>query len=111
MSQSLTEIAQELKDSSKDVQLIYAFNATGKTRLSSKFIDPKVTDEEQEASGIKVMYYNAFTEDLFYWNNDLDNLKLIIRPNNFVMKFLKDEGQDRSIALNFQHYTNSSISL
>ncbi len=115
MSQSLTEIAQELKDSSKNVQLIYAFNATGKTRLSSKFrllVDPKVTDEEQEASGIKVMYYNAFTEDLFYWDNDLDNLKLIIRPNNFtnfVMKFLKDEGQDRSIALNFQYYTNSSI--
>ena len=37
MSQSLTEIAQRLKDSNKKVQLIYAFNGTGKTRLSRKF--------------------------------------------------------------------------
>ena len=121
MSQSLTEIAQTLKDSSKNVQLIYAFNGTGKTRLSRKFrllVDPKVTDEEQEeqeASGIKVMYYNAFTEDLFYWDNDLDadtNRKLIIRPNNFTnftMKFLKDEGQDMNIVSNFQYYTGSTI--
>jgi wobble nucleotide-excising tRNase len=121
MSQTLTEIAQLLKDSPKKVQLIYAFNGTGKTRLSRKFrllVDPKETaevQEEQEAPGIKVMYYNAFTEDLFYWDNDLDadtNRKLIIRPNNFTnfaMKFLKDEGQDRNIASNFQYYTGSTI--
>ena len=30
MSQSLTEIAQALKDSTKNVQLIYGFNGTGK---------------------------------------------------------------------------------
>jgi wobble nucleotide-excising tRNase len=61
------------------------------------------------------MYYNAYTEDLFYWDNDLDtdtNRKLIIRPNNFTnfaMKFLKDEGQDRNIVSNFQYYTGSTI--
>ena len=127
MSKTLNEIAKDLRDANKKVQLIYAFNGTGKTRLSRKFrllVDPKAKEEEQEqqegqdeqeVSGIKVMYYNAFTEDLFYWDNDLDtdtNRKLIIRPNNFTnfaMKFLKDEGQDRSIVLNFQYYTNSSI--
>ncbi len=122
MSKTLNKIAEELRDANKKVQLIYAFNGTGKTRLSRKFrllVDPKVSseeqEEEQEASGIKVMYYNAFTEDLFYWDNDLatdTNRKLLIRPNNFTnfaMKFLKDEGQDRSIALNFQYYTNSTI--
>jgi wobble nucleotide-excising tRNase len=121
MSQTLTEIAQSIKDSPKKVQLIYAFNGTGKTRLSRKFrllVDPKATEEEQEeqeALGIKVMYYNAYTEDLFYWDNDLDtdtNRKLIIRPNNFTnfaMKFLKDEGQDRNIVSNFQYYTGSTI--
>jgi hypothetical protein len=101
MSQSLTQIAESLKDSQKKVQLIYAFNGIGKTRLSRKFrllVDPKETEEqdEQEASGIKVMYYNAFTEDLFYWDNDLDadsNRKIIIRPNNFTnlaLGFLKE---------------------
>ena len=121
MSQSLTQIAQSLKDSPKKVQLIYAFNGVGKTRLSREFrllIDPKDTteeQEEQEASSIKVMYYNAFTEDLFYWDNDLKadtNRKLIIRPNNFTslaLGFLKDQGLDNNIVTNFQHYTSDSI--
>ena len=121
MSQSLEEIAQKLVDANKKVQLIYAFNGSGKTRLSRKFrllVDPKFTDEDQEEreeSGIKVMYYNAFTEDLFYWDNDLDgdtNRKLIIRPNNFTdlaLGFLKDQGLDINIATNFQHFTTDSI--
>lgn len=121
MSQSLTEIAQSLKDSPKKVQLIYAFNGTGKTRLSRKFrllVAPKDTgeeQEEQEASGIKILYYNAFTEDLFFWDNDLDadtNRKLIIRPNNFTdlaLGFLKDQGLDNNIITNFQHFTSDSI--
>ena len=37
MGQTLTEIAQTLKDANKKVQLIYAFNGTGKTRLSREF--------------------------------------------------------------------------
>ena len=32
MSDSLTDIAQQLKDNNKIVQLIYAFNGTGKTK-------------------------------------------------------------------------------
>lgn len=34
---SLVEIAQKIKDSNKKVTLLYAFNATGKTRLSMEF--------------------------------------------------------------------------
>ncbi|CAA0193575.1 AAA family ATPase [Tenacibaculum maritimum] len=122
MSKTLNKIAEELRDTNKKVQLIYAFNGTGKTRLSRKFrllVDPKVSseeqEEEQEASGIKVMYYNAFTEDLFYWDNDLDadtNRKLLIRPNNFTdlaLGFLKDQGLDDNIVKNFQHFTTDSI--
>ena len=43
MGKSLNEIAQELKDSGKKVQLIYAFNGTGKTRLSREFKDLAVS--------------------------------------------------------------------
>ena len=39
MSKTLTEIAQQLKAANKKVQLIYAFNGTGKTRLSREFKD------------------------------------------------------------------------
>ncbi|UNY97745.1 AAA family ATPase [Zhouia spongiae] len=128
MSQSLTEIARGLLASTKKegkkqakIQLIYAFNGTGKTRLSRKFkelIAPKNSEEdtgEQEASGIKIMYYNAFTEDLFYWDNDLPNdreRKLLVHSNGFTdlaLGFLKDESQDGNIISNFQHYTTSKI--
>ena len=47
MAQSLNQIAQSLIDANKKVQLIYAFNGTGKTRLSREFkklIAPKNQD-------------------------------------------------------------------
>lgn len=119
MGQTLTEIAQSLKHANKKVQLIYAFNGTGKTRLSREFrllIAPKQLDgEETEESKLKVLYYNAFTEDLFFWDNDLDGdieRKLLIRPNGFTdlaLKFLRDESLDGNIAKNFQHYTSPFI--
>ena len=76
MSKTLTEIAEYLKNANKKVQLIYAFNGTGKTRLSREFkqlIAPKNDDadesEQTELSRTKILYYNAFTEDLFNWDN------------------------------------------
>ena len=54
MSESLNEIAKKLKDNGKKVQLIYAFNGTGKTRLSREFknlVSPK-DDEEVEETGL-----------------------------------------------------------
>lgn len=115
MGKSLTEIAQTIKDTEKKVQLIYAFNGVGKTRLSREFkelVAPKNEDEEQEESKIKVIYYNAFTEDLFYWDNDLDedkNRKLVIRPNGFTKWILEEQGQEGNIITHFQHYTNDKL--
>lgn len=116
MGQSLIEIAQTLKDADKKVQLIYAFNGSGKTRLSREFkelIAPKEVDaEQQEEAGIKILYYNAFTEDLFYWDNDLDadsDRKLKIQPNSFTNWVLREQGQDRNIVENFQQLTNDKL--
>ena len=119
MSQTLTEIAQQLKDANKKVQLIYAFNGTGKTRLSREFkelIAPKsdATDDAElsELARNKVLYYNAHTEDLFYWDNDLENdaePKLRIQPNSFTDWVLKDQGQDQNIIDNFQRYANDKL--
>lgn len=117
MGQSLIQISETLKNADKKAQLIYAFNGTGKTRLSREFrllVAPKDEVAEDE-TGIKVLYYNAFTEDLFYWDNDLDadvNRKLLIRPNGFtnmVLEFLKDQGLDGNIISNFQHYTSDKL--
>lgn len=116
MGQTLTEIAETLRGANKKVQLIYAFNGTGKTRLYREFkelIAPK-DDEEDDAedSGIKILYYNAFTEDLFYWDNDLDadsNRKLKIQPNGFTDWVLRDQGQEFNIATHLQHYTSDKL--
>jgi len=125
MSKTLTEIAQQLKDSDRKVQLIYAFNGTGKTRLSRKFkqlIAPKdnsgEVDEEADQfawSRNKILYYNAFTEDLFYWDNDLTGdaePKLKIQPNpytSWLLTLLKDLGQDGNIVRYFQRYANEKL--
>ncbi|MDO5482839.1 MAG: AAA family ATPase [Bacteroidaceae bacterium] len=111
MGKTLTEIAQILKNTDKKVQLIYAFNGVGKTRLSREFkelVAPKTEGEEAEGeSPIKVLYYNAFTEDLFYWDNE--NKKLIIQPNGFTDWIFNDQGQESNIVTHFQHYTNDKL--
>jgi len=141
MSKTLTEIAQQLStpkivkktvpektrevEESKPVpkvQLIYAFNGTGKTRLSREFkqlIVPKTDGgegddaaDQPELSRNKILYYNAFTEDLFYWDNDLEldaEPKLKIQPNSFTDWVLKDQGQDQNIITTFQRYTNDKL--
>lgn len=119
MSKTLIEIAQQLKDSPKKVQLIYAFNGTGKTRLSREFkelISPKADIIEvqpySELRQKKILYYSAFTEDLFYWNNDLaldTEHSLKIHPNSFTKWVLEEQGQDQNITATFQHYTNEKL--
>ena len=119
MGKTLTEIAQQLKDADKKVQLIYAFNGVGKTRLSREFrylIAPKTDgnkDPEETSLGRKkILYYNAFTEDLLYWDNDLNGdvePKMIIQPNSFTDWVLKEQGQDQNIITTFQHYTNKKL--
>lgn len=118
MGKTLTEIAQQLSGFNKKVQLIYAFNGTGKTRLSREFKDlvsPKIDSEETHASELaakKVLYYSAFTEDLFYWDNDLGQdaeRKLKIQPNAFTKWVLEEQGQDQSITATFQHYTSDKL--
>lgn len=116
MGKTLTQIAEDLKRTPKKVQLIYAFNGVGKTRLSCEFkelVAPKTEGEEaEEEKPIKVLYYNAFTEDLFYWDNDLKedkNIELLIRPNKFTHWVFNEQGQDNNVIKYFQYYTNEKL--
>lgn len=114
MGQSLKQIAEQLKASNKKVQLIYAFNGSGKTRLSREFkqlfvlkTDGDGNAEEVALARTKILYYNALTEDLFYWDNDEPKLK--IQPNDFTKWVFQDQGQDQNIIANFQHYTSEKL--
>ncbi len=121
MSNTLREISEQLKASPKKVQLIYAFNGTGKTRLSREFktllAEEIIEDSDNDTNGSElsqknILYYNAFTEDLFYWDNDLtddEDRKLKIHPNAFTDWVLIEQGQSATIIENFRRLTNSNI--
>lgn len=64
----LNDLAGRLRQQDKKCQLIFAHNGTGKTRLSMAFKDLGKQDNSRDT-----LYFNAFTEDLFFWDNDLDN--------------------------------------
>jgi len=73
---NLKKLAQHMRDvlGDKKCYLVFAHNGTGKTRLSSAFKDlGKKTNKETGEKTADTLYYNAFTEDLFTWNNDLDD--------------------------------------
>lgn len=113
MGKTLREIAEELRSSSKKVQLIYAFNGVGKTRLSREFkevVDPQNNEEQEQTR--KVLYYNAFTEDLFVWENNSDgehSRQIGIHPNEFTKWIFEVQGQENNIVRDFQHYTSDKL--
>lgn len=67
---SLREVCEE-DESGKytNCALIFAYNGTGKTRLSYDFAHYG----REEGASPHTLYYNAYTEDLFTWDNDLEN--------------------------------------
>lgn len=116
MGKSLTEIAKQLKGSNKKVQLIYAFNGTGKTRLSGEFKNlialTSPEESDREPTKRKFLYYNAFTEDLFFWDNDLlanEAPRLKIQKNRFTDWLFRDNGLDGAVIKNFQYYTDEKL--
>ncbi|MFS2325377.1 AAA family ATPase [Brucella sp. H1_1004] len=93
-----SEIATDLRDAKEKIVLVYAFNATGKTRLSVAYKD-ETKDDEGSHSGV---YYNAYSEDLFIWQNDPENdgtpIKLDIRKcslNKFHSALTEDNVRDK----------------
>lgn len=73
---NLTSMAEHFREElrAKKAILLYAYNGTGKTRLSTTFKDlGKQVNENGEVIKRDTLYFNAFTEDLFTWDNDLEN--------------------------------------
>lgn len=71
--------------------LLFAYNGTGKTRLSYDFAHyGRKIDSPQHT-----LYYNAYTEDLFTWDNDIENdteelrnYKLLINQDSALIQGL-----------------------
>lgn len=81
---SLTALAKHLRDEleNKKYVLLYAYNGTGKTRLSTEFKNLGKNGDQRDA-----LYFNAFTEDLFSWDNDLENDRERVLKINAASRF------------------------
>lgn len=88
----------------KKIMVLYAFNSTGKTRLSNEF---EKLNEEGDNPKYKVLCYNAFLEDLFKWDNK--NYILNFDTNSWIIQLVIDQGLENDIVSNFKDITNSKI--
>ena len=96
---TLKQVAEWIRDEGKRIVVMYAFNATGKTRLSVEFKELMRDPKTRRQTGI---YYNAFSEDLFAWDNDMSHaekeMRLRVVPSslNHLHREI-DEGKIRSL--------------
>lgn len=65
-------LRQQIAAQNKKCTLVFAHNGTGKTRLAMAFKDQgKTRDTDGTVTARDTLYFNAYTEDLFSWDNDL----------------------------------------
>lgn len=113
----LDSIAAHLRQQlqAKRFVLLYAYNGTGKTRLSGAFKDlGKQVNSDGETIQRDTLYFNAFTEDLFSWYNDLDNDNeryLMLHPTSEFFAGLEELEMDNRIRPILRHYADFEFKL
>lgn len=99
----------------KKYVFLFAYNGTGKTRLSEEF--KSLGQQPGENTGQKsadTLYYNAFTEDLFYWDNDLHhdtNRFLRLNSDSRFFAGLKDLAMETRIRPLLHRYADFDFSI
>lgn len=86
----------------KDFILLYAYNGTGKTRLSMNFKDLGRADDKRDT-----LYFNAYTEDLFYWDNDLEGdteYKLMFNSDSHFFDGIEEMALEERIGEYMERY-------
>lgn len=111
---TLKNVAVRLRDdlNNHHFVLLYAYNGTGKTRLSMEF--KNISKKRKRNPETDTLYYNAFTEDLFHWNNDLDNdieRHLIINTQSAFFNGFKELALDEKIFSYLERYADFNFDL
>lgn len=106
---TLNNVAVRLRDDLNDHHfvLLYAYNGIGKTRLSMEFKDRSKKRKKNPVAD--TLYYNAFTEDLFHWNNDLENdseRHLIINSNSKFFEGFRELALEEKIFNFLERYAD-----
>lgn len=104
---NLSYLATRLRDdlNANDLVLLFAYNGTGKTRLSMTF-----KDKGKKKKGSRdTLYFNAFTEDLFSWDNDLVNdseRHLRINSDSLFFSGFKELALEEKIFVYLERYAD-----
>lgn len=93
------------RDQFTNCALVFAYNGTGKTRLSYDFA------HYGRGEGVPqhTLYYNAYTEDLFTWDNDLENNTdhhLLINQNSALIQGLAGSNFSDALRKYLQVFTD-----
>jgi AAA domain len=106
MDRLVTRLRDDLNGGNQDFVLLYAYNGTGKTRLSMAFKD---AGKHKNKGQPDTLYFNAFTEDLFSWDNDLQNdneRRLHINDKSKFFQGLKELALDERIGHYLARYAD-----
>lgn len=106
MHRLVSRLRDDLNGGGQDFVLLYAYNGTGKTRLSMAFKDAGKRRNKGQAD---TLYFNAFTEDLFSWDNDLDKdseRRLHINTDSTFFKGLKELALEERIGHYLARYAD-----
>jgi energy-coupling factor transporter ATP-binding protein EcfA2 len=103
---NLDELTTHLRTKleNKKCILLYAHNGTGKTRLSVAFKDAGKRGDERDT-----LYFNAYTEDLFTWDNDLEDDSERVLDFNADSRFflgLKEQALEEKIFVFLERYAD-----
>ncbi|HXI72283.1 MAG TPA: anticodon nuclease [Verrucomicrobiae bacterium] len=102
----VTRLRDDFHSGGHDFVLLYAYNGTGKTRLSMEFKD---TGKRKNGGTPDTLYFNAYTEDLFPWDNDLQgDSKRVLKLNSASRFFggIKELALEESIQSYLGRYTD-----
>ena len=100
-------LKEMLGDDDAKIFSLYAFNATGKTRLAGTF-NNSIEDLGIESEQVYSLNYSAHFEDLFVWDNTTNELRCS-EGAHFIWQTLKDENLENTVSDYFQQLANSHI--
>ena len=106
MRKLVTHLRDDFNSGNQDFVLLYAYNGTGKTRLSMEFKDEGKRKNKGQPD---TLYFNAYTEDLFSWDNDLEKdseRRLHINTDSQFFKGLKELALDERIGHYLARYAD-----
>lgn len=108
----VARLRDDLNNPTKSISLvlIYAYNRTGKTRLSMEFKDAGKRKTNKNPTGTPdTLYFNAFTEDLFVWENDLEGdsvRRLQLNEQSSFFDAMTELALDETIAQYLSRYAD-----